>query len=356
MSALRIARVVLSLGCLVAMAAWAPPARAATLHVANHGVDGPACGTAAAPCRSISKAIAVASEGDELIVGPGHYGDLDGDGVFEPAVGEEAAQVGAGCQCMIHVTKRLTILSRVGSAVTVLDAGGAALHAVSITADEVTFGAPTKGFTLTGVGSSARAGLAIASTTVGVKVQGCQAVGNAGRGFEAQGQGHTLVGNLAMLNASWGFTVSCTQCTVSHNVATANDGEGFAVDGSANTVRDNVAVRNGSNGFDIDGSGHTVRHNSAIANGAAGFLVFTSDLVITANNIFANAVAQPGPGRNLGLHNRSLADLTAGGNYWGAATGPGADPADDVYSSMWGTADVVPFARKPFAVSPPARR
>jgi parallel beta-helix repeat protein len=356
MSAPRIVRFVLALGCLMVIAAWSSLAQAATLHVANNGVDGPECGAAATPCRSISKAIALASDGDEIVVGPGHYGDLDDDGMFEPAAGEEAAQVGTGCHCMINVDKRLTIRSRAGSAATVLEAGGAAIHAVSITADEATFGTPTKGFTLTGVGSSARAGLAIASTTVGVKVQGCQAVGNAGRGFEAQGQGHILAGNLAMLNATGGFTVSCTECTVSGNVATANDGEGFAVDGSANTVRDNVAVRNGSNGFDIEGRGHVVRHNSAIANEAAGFLVFTSDLLITANNIFANAVAQPMQGRNLGLHNRSLAELTADGNYWGAATGPGADPADDVYSSMWGTADVAPFARKPFAVSPPARR
>src|SRR3989304_4802764 len=86
-------------------------AEAATLHVRNNGQDSGTCGAAASPCRSISQAIANAVAGDTLMVGPGRYGDLDGDGNFT-SPGEEAAEDGSGCFCMIKVDKALTIGSR----------------------------------------------------------------------------------------------------------------------------------------------------------------------------------------------------------------------------------------------------
>ena len=54
----------------------------AALYVTNNGVDNQACGTKAAPCRSISQAIAYAKDGDKILVGPGRYGDLNGNGSF----------------------------------------------------------------------------------------------------------------------------------------------------------------------------------------------------------------------------------------------------------------------------------
>src|SRR5205085_10263251 len=54
-------------------------ASAATVYVANDGVDAASCGGKATPCRSISRGIANANSGDTLLVGPGRYGDLDGD-------------------------------------------------------------------------------------------------------------------------------------------------------------------------------------------------------------------------------------------------------------------------------------
>lgn len=67
-------------------------AAAATLHVPNHGEDTPECGTRRQPCRSISAAIAHASEGDRIVVGPGLYGDVNGDGDFNDP-GDEAAEL-----------------------------------------------------------------------------------------------------------------------------------------------------------------------------------------------------------------------------------------------------------------------
>ena len=55
------------LGGLVAQA------QAATLNVANYGVDNPGCGSANAPCRSLGVAIGKARDGDHIVVGPGCY-------------------------------------------------------------------------------------------------------------------------------------------------------------------------------------------------------------------------------------------------------------------------------------------
>jgi hypothetical protein len=105
--------------CFVAVG---EPAEARTLHVANNGLDSFTCGDKDHPCRSISQAITNASVGDRIIVGPGSYGDLNGNGIFgEP--GEEIAQIGFGCRCMIRLNKRVTLTSRDGALATVLDGG-----------------------------------------------------------------------------------------------------------------------------------------------------------------------------------------------------------------------------------------
>lgn len=99
----------------------ARPAETGKLHVENHGVDSPTCGDKKAPCRSISQAIDNAAPNDGIVVGPGRYGDLDGDGSFA-GIGEEQAEAGGGCFCMIKVDKPLSIESRDGANATVLDA------------------------------------------------------------------------------------------------------------------------------------------------------------------------------------------------------------------------------------------
>jgi hypothetical protein len=94
-------------------------AEATTLNVANNGMDSDTCGAASTPCRSISQALANATDGDTVVVGPGRYGDLNGDGVLG-GPGEESGP--AACLCMIEVNKSLTLKSRDGAGVTVLDA------------------------------------------------------------------------------------------------------------------------------------------------------------------------------------------------------------------------------------------
>jgi len=47
--------------------------------------------------------------------------------------------------------------------------------------------------------------------------------------------------------------------------------------------------------------------------------------------------------------------LDVAGNYWGAPTGPGPDPADDACNVGFGTLTVTPFATRPFKVKAPIK-
>ena len=118
----------------------------ATLHVENNGMDSAVCGSAISPCRSISRAITNASEGDRVVVGPGRYGDLNRNGTVES--GEEAAEPGFGCDCLIKVNKQLSFESSGGAGATVIDQGSANVaHGIRIQANGVVFGKEKKGFT-----------------------------------------------------------------------------------------------------------------------------------------------------------------------------------------------------------------
>src|SRR5262249_42979906 len=105
-------------------------ATAAALQVANNGDDGSTSCSSAAPCRSISHAIALASAGDKIVVGPGMYGDLNHnntqDAGDEPLTG-------------IVVNKQLTITSRDGASSTLILMRGDST-AVTISADNAVFG------------------------------------------------------------------------------------------------------------------------------------------------------------------------------------------------------------------------
>ena len=136
------------LSVLLAFLALVGPAvvtEAETRFVANNGVDSNnTC--VAHPCRSIGHAIQNATSGDTIVVGPGRY-----SWESEPGPGF--------CSCVIQVDKPLTIESRDGARVTVLDATGHPVNVVQIEANDVVFGELQKGFTLTGaVLSSAAAG------------------------------------------------------------------------------------------------------------------------------------------------------------------------------------------------------
>jgi hypothetical protein len=81
--------------------------------VADNAVDQPGCRSKASPCRSISQAIANAMPGDEIVVGPGAYGDLNGDGSLSLPGEENGAP---GCACMLASNKAVSLTSSDGAA------------------------------------------------------------------------------------------------------------------------------------------------------------------------------------------------------------------------------------------------
>lgn len=320
-------RVTLLLGGVGLLVGLSTQADATVLHAATNGVDNGTCGTRINPCRSISQAITNASEGDTIVVGPGRYGDLNGNGIFSEAE-EEKAEVGFGCECMVKVDKQLTLKSRDGADITVLDASGAAISVVRIEANGVVFGTPKKGFTLTGGAKNSCffGGVLIASSTNGVQVVGNQAIANGCFGFlVAGGTGHVLRGNLASANFIHGFAL-------------------FGGDGV--TLQNNQAVANGGDGFVVFGSRHTLMGNVALGNTSFGIYVTGgTDHTINMNNIYGNNRVV----ENCGLGNSvSGGPLNATHNFWGAASGPGPDPADNVCDFAGSKTTFAPFATREF--------
>jgi hypothetical protein len=147
-----------ALAACICMVAAGTTAAAATLWTSNVGADSGSCGTSAAPCRSISQAIANASDGDTIWVGPGHYGDVNGDGNFTGPGDEQPDPNGAAGYspgpygCIVCITKALHIYSTDGAALTFIESNAATGpgSTVMILHDGVDFGAVDHGFTIAG--------------------------------------------------------------------------------------------------------------------------------------------------------------------------------------------------------------
>jgi hypothetical protein len=338
---------------VAALLAAALPAAAGTILVAANGVDGSTCGTKAVPCRSIDQGILRAANGDTIMVGPGLYGDLNHDGVLS-GPGEEIPS-NALCNCMILVSKSVTIVSRDGAGETIINTGGAIaggtpLDGVLITGSNAVLGKPKKGFTITGVAGAATAAVRVANTTFGVHVAGNRAIRNAGAAFvidgsqhvveanrafangsafSVQGIGHLVTGNLATANAV-GVGISGSGHIIRGNSVTATANSGMSVSGSEIQVVGNVAAGNQFEGFFLSGTNQTFTGNAALANGR-GLLIENVDatkVTVTKNTFMGNVGC--GLETNLITNGPVLAPKC----FWGAASGPGVDPADEVCGAV----------------------
>ena len=343
---------------LTALVVMGGAAEAATRNVAGNGVDDGACGSMASPCRSISQAIANATPGDTILVGPGRYDASSG----------------------IVVDKRLEILSSHGAAATVLDASGAMVDAVRIGADRVVFGKPKKGFTITGA-NGVYGGLSVFGAAR-VHVAGNVARDNPSSGFYVNdGTEHVLSGNAAWGNGASGIVVGGSNSVVSGNAAWNNGWNcagcaGFILSGSGHLVVGNASSSNRESGFQLLDAGHVLRGNLASANGSWGFRVegfgsgfvlsgnaasgnqeagvyvgIGSNATISRNDLYDNGTGTTATFPNCGLANESGAAIDAPDNFWGAAGGPGSDPADDACNAGGGSTTAPdPVATKPFKI------
>jgi len=179
---------------LMSVNGFAGSAWAASLSVANNGIDSNACGLPSTPCRTISQAIENAQPGDTIWVGAGHYGDVSGNGSFSGAADEHPQPMvsDAGFTgCIVCVNKRVKVYSNSGAAVTTIDSGaspGMFNVTVAITADGACFGSPGHGFTVTG-GNAIGVGVDLSNWTYsrfGINVAGNRDLKD-GAGFQVMG-------------------------------------------------------------------------------------------------------------------------------------------------------------------------
>ena len=341
-------------------ATLAASAPAATIYVASNGVDGSSCGIKTSPCRSIGQAVNfIAAAGDTVVVGPGKYGDLNGDGILGNSPGEETGGFG----CMVLLAQTVTLTSSDGAAATIIDGRTAGLGCnVGLLADGSHFGKPGKGFTVTEPGTSLSA-IAIQLAGTNEVVSGNQVVGGnngGGTGIQTPNNSNTaLITGNEVLRWSVGIVSQGTGTTISKNQFSLNQFYGISATGPTIISR-NVVSDNGLFGIIFaPNAGGPVTGNAIYGNHFEGILVhgpFSG--TIEKNNIFGNGSCglQNGEGGQFAYPGQ--AGLVATNNYWGAATGPGSDPADPASGTCdqdGGSTTVTPFATKPFNAKAPVK-
>jgi hypothetical protein len=246
---------------------------------------------------------------------------------------------------MMLMDKAVSLESSDGAGATVIDArsvtganGGAA---VVIFTDGGAFGRPGKGFTVTNTGNDNGKGIVVDAQNV--TIRGNQLVG-LNSSFNSTGiytvdfpETITIVGNQLI---GWGFAINARGDGkfVRKNELSLNS-SGISVSGNSR-VEGNVIVATTyavepQNGPTIVGNGLYGGRVTVNAGPAVG--------VVQKNNFV-------GSRDDCAFVNLGTAGLVATNNYWGAATGPGPDPADQFCDFGTGTTTVVPFATKPFNV------
>jgi len=312
------------------------PAAAITLTVSNTGVDSPTCGPTASPCRSITRAVLNSMPGDRVLVGPGVYSDdLDVDGVFGEA-GEEPGSVNIG-------VAGLTIESTGGAAGTLIRRrGGTPSNGIAISASDVKFGKASKGFTVVTLGNVNSTAIATAGAS-GVEVVGNVIAGPVNIGIGSTTNDGLFKDNRIVCSSGAGsafLLVLGTGSRIDRNTVQGCQ-SGFLVAGTGHVITRNLAIGNGV-GFGL-GDFAELSRNAALGNTSSGVSLSSG---ATPGLIFANTFAGNGTafGSNCGLTNSTGGAVTAAGNFWGAATGPGADPADQVCNSFSSTTITSPFA------------
>lgn len=291
-------------------------AAARMLNVAMNGEDSPACGLQVDPCRTITVAIANANGGDTIEVGPGLYGDVNRDNDLADS-GEEGANALGACSCAVDLNKDVTLRSRDGADVTIIEAGPAA-RGVRINANGATLGAVNGGFTVTG----AAIGVFVPAGIQRVRVVGNLVRGATGDGFFSEGNVQYDT-NRALRSGGNGFNTNAASVTLQDCVAQASTGAGFYFTNSDSRMRRSVAVANGDWGlFTFQGSDDFA--GVASLGNLGGVFYSATSVPLRSSSVFGNGIPNAS---NCGI-GTNVSGLAMPGNFWGAATGPGPDPAD----------------------------
>jgi hypothetical protein len=302
------------------------PALAATRYVAANGLDTATCGTAAAPCRSISRAIDRAVAGDKIVVGPGRYGDVDRDGVLA-SPGDEAS---GHTNVTVLISKRVTVVSSAGAAATVIEHPSTTGWAVLISGSGAGFGQRDKGFTV----RSGAVGIEVIGADVTVQDNRILA---AAAGVKSEGGGHTTIVNNVISGADVGVAVLASAAVVSGNVLESN-GTAIVVGGAgAQTELEGNSIVNSASIGILAAVTTTVSRNLLAGNGTGGIVVLVPGS-ITSNNFIGNGVTDA---TRCGIVTVAAIAVNAERNYWGSAQGPDADPGDRVCGV--GIVDTAPF-------------
>jgi hypothetical protein len=341
---------------------------AAKLLVANDGVDAAGCGVKNAPCRTIGFALTLATAGDTVIVGPGQYGDLDGDGLLTRT---DEEQLGTSA-CTVNVDKAVTLLSSAGAGATVIHSGGSMRSVLCVVAPGAVIGKRKKGFTFTGAGgTSTGVFVDLASAETGAVVAGNRMVGN-GFGITAFGQnvlrGNHVVGNtsvgvyvtgnvvmegsLVSANGDDGILVVAGFALLRNLVVSANGDDGIQIS-DPTTVERTIVTANGRAGINVAEPNATIVASALVGNARAGLEVLEdAGAFITKSNIVGNGpeIAGANPA-NCGVLSGTSFPVAATPVWWGAPTGPGGQPADLACTTA-GPIIVEPLATKPVKVSP----
>lgn len=310
---------------------------ASTLQVSVSGIDSSTCGRGS-PCRSISQAMSNAAAGDTINVGPGRYGDVNGDGNFtgpgdeqpDPNAGATLLSPGIPAGCIVCITKPLHIYSLQGAATTVISSNPSSAYGstVMIESDGVDFGSVGHGFSLTGGNNN---GVAISLNDYTEVISNISVSGNVDLGdtngfgfygytynnvrFCPEGECHfsarILFSENQAINNVTGFNVVVEWCCLfgsgpillKDNLA-LGAGTGFSVslgpqlgvivlgirEDSVVQVLNNVA-EGGVVGFSASSPG-AMNYNTAINNSQAGFGLVGGGQSFSGNSAIANG----GPG------------------------------------------------------------
>jgi parallel beta-helix repeat protein len=343
--------------CAIALGASTAAAVVPTIHVANNGVDGPACGTETAPCRTINEGLDRLPRGGNLLVHPGIYGDVDDDGVASGSGEDEAAPT---VQDMFVINRKIKVKSTAGPASTVIRCPEAGPYRVRIQNATAQFGDKVSGFTLLdcsvvvigGTQSPSVAGNRIIATT------------NGDPGILVETGVNVQILNNHVIGHQRGILVTlATDTLLKGNVAVGNR-IGIEEDASGTVLNGNIVVGNVERGLFLLGNASplplVVERNSIIGNGTGngddGGIVYFNNaaaMVITNNNIYGNDA----PAQNCGITDESDPGgptLVATGNFWGAPTGPGPNPADVVCSPF--PVDTSDFLDKEVSAKPKAMK